>query len=280
MISNISYRHSFAAILALILFIAPAEAAWVNCDDQSLWVEDTGGIEQDEISVQYSGTGHLVFRDAQTGKVDFCIPVGPGWQLVGFRALPGTDKSRQATTVFEIKGGGEHRYFNARNGQEVRLAMDDDKGIVVKDPLPAEEEGTPVPVLQSWGGANSRITSPEYHLVRNRKDWKDIWERHIGEGVPIPDVAFGFNMVIAIFAGEEINSEGVAVMAVKETADAIRFDYYQPLFHIADQNITTQPFGIFVIPASSKRVVLRENRTRQNSGVLDLQVRQEFGGRP
>jgi hypothetical protein len=125
-------------------------------------------------------------------------------------------------------------------------------------------------------GADSRVAERGYHRITSMNEWVDVWRKHKGspEGgeydhyynpLGIPAIDFDRFMVIAVFQGAGMNSAGLDAVWLSPDEDRIvvRFDdkSYQTLGpdgggkHVA-------VFGFFVLPRSSKPVLLEENVQR------------------
>ena len=126
----------------------------------------------------------------------------------------------------------------------------------------------------TWSGPDSAIQMPKYECARNEKDWAALWEKHSGAPLKrdnvqqpfMPHVDFEQCVVVAVFKGPGVNSNGVIVSEIVEEPDRILFRYdestYQVSFGLNDKPRElpkVYPFGIFVLPKTSKPIVLQEN---------------------
>ena len=124
-----------------------------------------------------------------------------------------------------MSAGGEYRYFDIQTGQEVYFGYSDD-GVLELQDHPAIVPGTLVPVLQDWVGAVSLIDQPEYHRITDQETWNSLWIRHQGKYIPVPWIDFHLHMALAIFAGDQINSQGIKVKEIRETDDVLEVYFY------------------------------------------------------
>lgn len=130
--------------------------------------------------------------------------------------------------------------------------------------------------LVTWSGPDSTIKEATFQRVIDDAAWLKLWEKHTGRaaqrdniGRPfIPKINFERCMVVAIFQGARVNCNGVVVESVIVAPDRIvfRFDVsgYQTAAAFDDRSgrggaVDSTPFGIFVMPRSSKSLVIEEN---------------------
>jgi len=122
-------------------------------------------------------------------------------------------------------------------------------------------------------GADSRVSEPSYHRVTSLKEWTEIWKKHKGlkqgekydlfynlAGLPLVD--FERYMVIAIFQGSRWNSAGLEAVSVSEQRNRIVFRFNDKSYQTAGpdgggKQVTV--YGFFVVPRSTKAVVLEED---------------------
>jgi hypothetical protein len=130
------------------------------------------------------------------------------------------------------------------------------------------EERKPRRPLVAFSGAKSRIEKAECRRVTGRKEWTDLWLRHVGADparqddfyneAGVPEIDFDACMVVAVFQGGSWNSAGVEVVSIDED-DArllVRFDQTEGP---GGGGVRVNAFGVFVLPRSAKPVVLEEN---------------------
>ncbi len=140
-------------------------------------------------------------------------------------------------------------------------------------------------------GPDSHVIKPSCHRVASEGEWIKTWQRHNGakesndydlfyNPLGLPYVDFEKCMVVAVFQGRGTNSAGLKAVAVLENKDGIvlRFEdkFYQTMERApgGGGNKTTA-YGFFVLPRSSKTVVLEEYHRDINGQrpVLDQRIR-------
>ena len=114
-------------------------------------------------------------------------------------------------------------------------------------------------------GPNCAIGKTRYERLRTQEQLAEVWGNHLGKArsysVP-PLVDFAACEVIAVFAGEVWNSDGIQVVEMLEDAGVrrVRFDHYSYQSTGAGgggKRVT--PYGWFVVPRTELAVVLEEN---------------------
>lgn len=115
-------------------------------------------------------------------------------------------------------------------------------------------------------GSNSSITKREIVLATNGKQWAAIWARHAAQkpdkAKVAPDVNFAKSEVVCIFQGSGWNSNGVIPTEIADVGDSIRVRFDDDSYQTAGPDGGGErctPFGMFVIPKSSKSVTVWEN---------------------
>jgi hypothetical protein len=124
-------------------------------------------------------------------------------------------------------------------------------------------------------GPDSRVKERSYHRATSEAEWITIWQRHKGEKeakdynlfynpLGLPSIDFEKCMVIAVFQGSGVNSAGLKAVAVLDQKDRIvlRFQdksYQTAVYGPRDEGERVTVYGFFVLPRSSKPVVLEEN---------------------
>ena len=138
---------------------------------------------------------------------------------------------------------------------------------------PAKEATRPYVTLT---GADSHVKERSYYRVASEEEWIKIWQRHKGKKeskdyslfynpLGLPSIAFEKCMVVAVFQGSGMNSAGLKTVAILEEKDRIvlRFQdkWYQTMSRMGEGSGGDQVtvYGFFVLPRSSKTVVLEEN---------------------
>ena len=124
--------------------------------------------------------------------------------------------------------------------------------------------------IVAWVGSYSAIEQRQYQRITNAKDWLTLWTEHQGErierdsyGEPaIPAIDFETNMMLAIFRGKawNVRSESLLDFSELENNIRIRFDArtYQTDGPAEDKDYT-RAYGIWVLPRSTKSIMLIEN---------------------
>jgi len=139
-------------------------------------------------------------------------------------------------------------------------------------------------------GMHSKVTECEYLLARSEGEWIDIWLKHEGltqeerydtfyNPAGLPDVDFETCMVVAVFQGRRWNSAGVLAHSIVEEDVVVRLRFNDRSFQTAGPDgggVKVTPFGIFVIPASKKAVLLEENVQNLKGGPSRWKERHRF----
>ena len=124
-------------------------------------------------------------------------------------------------------------------------------------------------------GTDSHVKERSYHRVTSEDEWIKIWQRHKGEKeskdydlfynpLGLPYIDFEKCMVIAVFQGSGWNSAGLKAVAILEEKDRIVLRFQNKSYQTAvdgpgDGGEQVTVYGFFVLPRSSKTVVLEEN---------------------
>ncbi|MEI8373138.1 MAG: hypothetical protein WCJ35_09945 [Planctomycetota bacterium] len=135
-------------------------------------------------------------------------------------------------------------------------------------------------------GADSHVAIHRYHRITSHGVLTRIWQEHMGqnwqdrrermgqrrtdpsdlrEPLTCPMIDFDKYMVIGIFQGEGVNSTGLKVFSISEEDNRILFRYdensYQTMGRVGSSHggdkVTV--YGFFVLPRSTKRMVLEKN---------------------
>lgn len=123
-------------------------------------------------------------------------------------------------------------------------------------------------------GHDSKIETPRQVLITDEAAWAKLWAEHTGIEATfspplrnaVPRMDFTRFMVVGVFRGKTVNSDGEIASGVLIGDDAVRVRYERSTFQTMsagpgpDKGQQTQPFGIFVIDRSNKLVVLEEGR--------------------
>lgn len=136
----------------------------------------------------------------------------------------------------------------------------------------------------TFSGADSQVSKPSFHRIRNLDDWARVWQQHTGQtGVKyrgfdgsydtfynklsLPLIDFDRYMVIAIFAGSRWNSAGLNVAAVIDDPDYITVRFKNKLYGSSGHDgggKQVNTFGFIVIPKSNKPVIVEEKIQAKN----------------
>ena len=118
----------------------------------------------------------------------------------------------------------------------------------------------------AWYGSASGVEKPSYQRVTAEGEWKLMWRKLAGDGVPAeaadrlrPWIDFSKHSVVAIFAGSRFNRAGVWPAFVDtDNGDnrILRVRFFVPLGPVRDQKEFT-PYVIFLVPRD-RLVVLEE----------------------
>ena len=149
--------------------------------------------------------------------------------------------------------------------------------------------------LVTWAGSYSAITQSGFARITSTEDWAELWKRHAGENAEIdsygqvaaPEIDFQQCIVIALFAGQRGNTRAASVDFIDEFDDHLRIRYDWLTYQTAEEpshsmapggaveqpeegkgddaqavrrnRHDTTPYGIIVIPRTTKRIVFEEN---------------------
>lgn len=140
---------------------------------------------------------------------------------------------------------------------------------VATQPAPRAEES---PAAVSWAGSRSEIKMPRAVRVLDAKAWESLWREHRGASIEKnangfetwPAIDFDRYMVIALFGGPSNNSNGWFLRSWGERESHLLIRCEQQRFQTASfdggpSGIATLDFGFFVLPRSSREVVIEEN---------------------
>ncbi|OAI41503.1 hypothetical protein AYO40_00270 [Planctomycetaceae bacterium SCGC AG-212-D15] len=127
-----------------------------------------------------------------------------------------------------------------------------------------------------WTGPHSAIGKQSYLRITDREAWEKLWREHVGnngeKGIDgkaiVPEVNFEACMVIALLAGDAVNHLGFGAVSITGDNDQVVFRFQVRGIQTGEPGIATRPYGIFVVPSLSKRLVLES----------DVQTR--IGGEP
>jgi len=127
------------------------------------------------------------------------------------------------------------------------------------------------PIL-SLDGETSKSTKSRYHRVESTEAWESLWAEHQTgmakpkrsprEG-PRVEVDFKRCMVIAVFDGEmAIANGGFLVESILERGDQFVFRVQGRYYQTGVGHPNTTAWAVFVLPRTSKVIVIEENVQR------------------
>jgi hypothetical protein len=151
---------------------------------------------------------------------------------------------------------------------------------------PALRRGAELPYVQ-WVGSQSQH-APGFTLVRDEESWRDLWQEHTAADAGTtgrhfaPQVDFERCMVVAYFRGLATNEDGETVRAVDEADEHVRIRFVSDTFQTASFDgsggtVRTSPFGIWVLPATTKAVVVEEGNAELKDRPLKWREVHRFG---
>jgi len=124
----------------------------------------------------------------------------------------------------------------------------------------------------SWAGSFSGIKMPRAERVVDAKSWEAIWREHRGTTIEKnangfetwPAIDFDRYMVIALFGGPSNNSNGWFLRSWGEREGHLLIRCEQQRFQTASfdpgpSGIPTLDFGFFVLPRTSREIIIEEN---------------------
>ncbi len=137
-------------------------------------------------------------------------------------------------------------------------------------PAAAGAKPSAVRPLLTLTGSDSGVTEAEFVRVSDAAEWKKVWLRHQGVSDqeqwttrrPMLEVDFDRCEVIGLFRGKGTNRRGVRVESVTEDADRITIRYDDITFQTSGGAVEATTYGILLIPASGKTVVLERDTQR------------------
>ncbi len=136
-------------------------------------------------------------------------------------------------------------------------------GVIIGGFYYARESNKKIHVMK-WIGAKSKINQMYYYRIMSDKKWEEVWNNHSDK--PVPHVDFNKNMVIALFLGQTTNRLGIEVVDVREVNGVLRLRYIVDGVQSARYGLLTTPFGIFVLPKTTKVVSLERDASRVIDG--------------
>jgi hypothetical protein len=121
----------------------------------------------------------------------------------------------------------------------------------------------------SISGADSHINKPRCLRITSIDEWTRLWQEHRGKKISVPYdffydplalplIDFEEYMVIAVFQGESWNSAGLTFDSITEENDKITFKYVGKGYQTVGESKKVSVYGFFIIPRSTKSLVLVE----------------------
>ncbi|HSP07549.1 MAG TPA: protease complex subunit PrcB family protein [Acidobacteriota bacterium] len=111
-------------------------------------------------------------------------------------------------------------------------------------------------------GTFSGLKDPLQQVIQNKKDFEDLWKKHVSVLVPqppVPEVNFDTSVVVAIAIGEK-NTSGYQILIRKvepKTSDVlIHFHQTEPPANSLVLQVTTQPFVLLRVDKPKGQVQL------------------------
>jgi hypothetical protein len=127
------------------------------------------------------------------------------------------------------------------------------------------------PPAVQWVGPDTRRAEPGFVLVRDDGAWRSLWAQHTGKPLDqgtehryaAPMIDFDHCMALAYFRGPATNSDGEIATSVSDEADHITLRFESSGFQTFGPGpdggaVHTSPYGIWIIPLSSKPVIVEE----------------------
>jgi len=267
---------------AFFLLFSPASAdQWVKCGRTRYSVQERDVFSGFGYDVYYADASKLIFVNDR-GRTSACLDIGPGWQMRGFQQVAKQEGSSKNVTVFVIFQAGEFRYFNVTNGKEVLIDSDISLDRHEYSPDQSFEENAEVfittrgdssedlkpSIIAQWTGASSGIHEEKYFRITNSRDWENLWMRHTQGEQPPPKVNFEKNMVLALFLGKQINVNEINLFRIRNRKKWLVVDFSPRLyFSGTEENLSTTPYAIYVLPKNPKQVYFRKNVQSEAGGV-------------
>ena len=125
-------------------------------------------------------------------------------------------------------------------------------------------------------GADSRVAERVYLRITSAGDWTRVWQVHKGQKVTdqydlfydpltLPLIDFDRYMVIAIFQGDGWNNAGLRPISISEENDRMIFRFENKGYQTGGSGPRgggkkAAPYGFFVVPRSTKPLVLEEDQ--------------------
>jgi hypothetical protein len=125
--------------------------------------------------------------------------------------------------------------------------------------------------LMALTGKKSKVTKGKYRRVESAEAWKALWLEHqtgspkpreVPPDMPFVEIDFTRCMVIAVFEGKGINCAGFKAHSVTETESNLLLRVSPRGIQSGVPGVDTTAWAVFVLPRSTKPVVIEENVQR------------------
>lgn len=124
-----------------------------------------------------------------------------------------------------------------------------------------------------WVGPDSKIDHADFQLIRDEAAWNTLWQSHTGKPPApgtegrhaAPKIDFAQCAIVACFRGRATNEDGEVLESILTTNDGLRLRFESSGFQTFGPGpdggaVKTTPYGIWVIPATSKPIIVEEAR--------------------
>ena len=115
----------------------------------------------------------------------------------------------------------------------------------------------------SWIGPDSGIEERGIVRISDEKEWAALWKRHRPNwhsarrhGPQHPEIDFTQCVVVAVFLGNQHNTDGVTVESVTRDGEALLVRFAESSYQTGPVSDEVTPYGIFVVPRTTGALVL------------------------
>jgi hypothetical protein len=128
-------------------------------------------------------------------------------------------------------------------------------------------------VYVQFVGHDAKRVQEGFVVARTEKGWTGIWQDYTGQNAGygaiernrIPKIDFERCMVVAYFGGKRTNTDGYTAREIAEAKGVVRLRFEASTFQTAGMDARggaqdTTPYGVWVIPATDKPVVIERGR--------------------
>jgi hypothetical protein len=187
------------------------------------------------------------WRDPETRRAVIAILGDPDFDV----------RSAAATTLERQDAKDALPALRAAREKEVQPGMQPVLDSVIRSLEALRGERRPVKALGSWTGPTSGVEKADVAFLGDEKGWARNWERVRGRE-PRPNVSFGRQFVLGVFAGEGFNSRGYDAVVTEDDGRMLirlRQRFYQTMG--GGDEATAWLF--LVLPRTDKLIVVEEN---------------------